>query len=297
MIVSYKGSFLRLLAWQWRNALLFCSSALVAQVLHQRYGWTHLKLPILPLSVAGAALGIFVSFRTNACYARWWEARQLWGRLINSARHLASQALANLDPDTARSVVRRQVAYAHLLRCALRDQDPFGDPDVQAFATEDERARWSREANPCFAALHAQRVDITARADAGALHEHRLLAMDATLASLADVQGGCERIKKTPFPRAYHYIAERLIMAFGVMLPFGMVDALGWVTIPMNLLVCGAFAMISEVGRVLEDPFTLFWNGLPLHALSKTIEVNLRQRLGDTDVPPIPTPDARGVLM
>ena len=81
------------------------------------------------------------------------------------------------------------------------------------------------------------------------------------------------------------------------MLPFGMDEALGWVTVPMNLLVCGAFAMISEVGRVLEDPFTLFWNGLPLHALSKTIEANLRHRMGETDVPPIPKPDGKGVLM
>jgi putative membrane protein len=81
------------------------------------------------------------------------------------------------------------------------------------------------------------------------------------------------------------------------MLPFGLVESLDWVSVPMNLLVCGAFAMISEVGRVLEDPFTLFWNGLPLAALSKTIEVNLRQRVGEADVPAIPKPDARGVLM
>lgn len=297
MIVSFKGSFLGLIAWQRRNALLFVSTAVAAQLLHEHLGMAHLKLPPLPLTVAGAALGIFVSFRTNACYARWWEGRQLWGRLINSSRHLASQALINLDPDTARAVVRRQIAYAHLLRCGLRDQDPFADADVREFLTDDERARWKGDSNPCFAALHAHRVAITARADAGALHEDRLLAMDATLGSLLDVQGGCERIKKTPFPRAYNYIAERLILAFGVMLPFGMVEALGWVTVPMNLLVCGAFAMISEVGRVLEDPFTLFWNGLPLHALSKTIEANLRHRMGETDVPPIPKPDDKGVLM
>jgi len=72
---------------------------------------------------------------------------------------------------------------------------------------------------------------------------------------------------------------------------------LGWFTIPMNLLVCLSFALISEAGRVLEDPFTMFFNGLPLSAMSKTIEVNLRQRLGETDVPAIPKPDARGILM
>lgn len=297
MIVSFRGSFLGLIAWQWRNALLFTAAGLAAQLAHGPLGWRHLALPSLPLTVTGAALGIFVSFRTNACYARWWEGRQLWGRLINSARHLASQAVAALDGETAREVVRRQIAFAHLLRCNLRGQDPWADADVIAFTDAGERARWSAEANPCYAALHAQRATLTARADAGALHELRLAAMDATLAALADVQGGCERIKRTPFPRAYGYIAERLVAAFGVLLPFALVRDLGWATAPMNLLVCGAFAMISEVGRVLEDPFTMFWNGLPLTALAKTIEVNLRQRLGETDVPAIPQPDDRGVLM
>ena len=130
-----------------------------------------------------------------------------------------------------------------------------------------------------------------------ALAELRLHAMDTSVAALVDVQGGCERIKKTPFPRAYGYIAERLILAFGVMLPFAMVKPMGWLTVPVNLLVCGAFAMISEVGRVLEDPFTMFWNGLPLTAMSTTVEVNLLQRIGGADVPRIPTPDERGVLM
>jgi putative membrane protein len=114
---------------------------------------------------------------------------------------------------------------------------------------------------------------------------------------LLDAQGGCERIKKTPFPRGYAFISERLVVAFGMLLPFAMVKDLGWVAVPINLLVCGAFALISEAGRVLEDPFTMFYNGLPLAAISTTIELNLRQRLGELDVPAMPVPDARGILM
>ena len=76
-----------------------------------------------------------------------------------------------------------------------------------------------------------------------------------------------------------------------------MIKDLSWVTIPMNVLVCMSFALISEAGRVLEDPFNEFWNGLPLSALSTTIELNLRQRLGEKDVPPLPKPDAKGILM
>lgn len=297
MIVTRNLSVLGILAWQWQKALLFCGAAVVAQTSHVVLDWDHLVVPTMPLSVVGAALGIFASFRTNACYQRWWEGRGLWGRLINTSRHLSSQAVSNLSPDEARTLVRRQAAYAHVLRCALREQNPWTDPDVIELSDAAERERWGAEKNPCFAVQHDHRVQLTRLADAGALHEQRFAMMDHSLGSILDVQGGCERLKKTPFPQGYGFVADRLIVAYGVLLPFGLVKDLGWVTVPMNLLVCGAFALISEAGRVLEDPFSTFWNGLPLTAMARTIEVNLRQRLGETEVPAIPGPDSNGVLM
>lgn len=132
---------------------------------------------------------------------------------------------------------------------------------------------------------------------AGLITDFNQSDMDESIRHLLDIQGGCERIKKTPFPRGYGFIAERLVIAYGFLFPFAIVAELGWLAVPMNLLVCLAFALISETGRVLEDPFTMFWNGLPLSAMSTTIERNLRQRLGDEDLPPAPAPDALGVLM
>ncbi len=297
MMVTTQGSVLRLLAWQWRHAMLFAAAGLLAQALHFAPGWHHLVLPTMPLAVVGAAVGIFTSFRTNSCYARWWEGRQLWGRLVNLSRHFASQALTSFSPDVAREVIARHIAYVHLLRCALRDQDPWGDSDVVRWLDETTRGRLRAERNPCYALLHEQREVLTRACHAAGLDEWRYLAFDTTLAALLDAQGGCERIKKTPFPRGYTFISERLIIAFGLLLPFALIRDLGWVTVPLNLLVCGAFTLMSEAGRVLEDPFTMFWNGLPLSAMSTTIEINLRQRLGDEDVPENPKPDKMGVLM
>ncbi len=297
MMVSYRPSLFSLLAWQWRRAALFVAAAILAQTLHQYVGWSHLVVPTLPLAVTGGAIGIFVSFRTNSCYARWWEGRQLWGRLVNASRHFGSQVATAVPAAEAKELVRLQIAYVHLLRCVLREQDPWSDEKVRGATTEAERAAWKGDRNPASAILHREREILVGLADGGKLPELRLLAMDQTLANLLDVQGGCERIKRTPFPRGYAFISERLIVALGVLLPFGMVKDLDWVTIPINLLVCGAFTLISEAGRVLEDPFTLFFNGLPLSALSTTIEVNLRQRLGETEVPAIPGPDERGILM
>ena len=93
MIVSSKGSIFRLLMWQWRSVLLYAIFATTAVVLHHEMGYTWLKLPALPLGIVGGALGIFVSFRTNSAYDRWWEGRKLWGRMINTSRHFCTQII------------------------------------------------------------------------------------------------------------------------------------------------------------------------------------------------------------
>jgi putative membrane protein len=134
-------------------------------------------------------------------------------------------------------------------------------------------------------------------ADRGVLDTFRLQSLDRSIATLLDVQGGCERIKRTPFPPGYGFLATRLIQLYSLLLPMALVDDLGWIAIPVTLAVCLGFTLISEVGRVLEDPFTMFWPALPLSALSTTIEINLRERLGETDVPPMPKPNDRGILM
>ncbi|MGF1468832.1 MAG: bestrophin family ion channel [Sandaracinaceae bacterium] len=120
--------------------------------------------------------------------------------------------------------------------------------------------------------------------------------IDESIRVLLDVQGGCERIKKTPLPRGYGFIAQRLILTFAFLFPLCLAAELGWWIIPINVFVVLSFGLISEAGRVLEDPFTMFWNGLPLSNMSSTIEVNLLERLGETELPEVPGPTEYGVL-
>jgi putative membrane protein len=298
-VANYRGNVLGLLAWQWRNALLFVAAALVAAVVHHYAGSYFPKISALPIATMGGAVGIFVSFRTNSSYQRWWEGRQLWGRLINTSRHFATQALVYLRdrPEQARALVRRQIAYTHVLRCGLRDQDALADADVQAFLSPEEAAALKGESNRGHVLLHMQMEELARLAKEGVIDPVTLRSFDESVRAFLDVQGGCERIKKTPFPRGYVYISDRLIMAFGVLLPWTLLQDMGLWALPLSVLVCFALALIGEAGRVLEDPFTMFWPALPLSALAKTIEINLRQRLGDQDVPPLPVPTARGILM
>jgi putative membrane protein len=305
-MVTNAGSTLGLLLWQWRSVALFAAAGTVVTVAEKLYG-IELVLPTMPLAVVGAALGIFVSFRTNSAYARWWEGRQLWGRMVNNSRHFATQVLTYLRaapdvdlPAVQRELVERHIAYVHALRCAVRKQDVLGDEHVQRLLLllpEAERTRLASERNVPYALLQLQAERLAELTGQGALDEFRLQSFDRTIGNFLDVQGGCERIKNTPMPRGYGFIGERLVWAYACLLPFALVDDLGWLTIPINVLVCLSFALIGEAGRVLEDPFTMFWNGLPLSALSTTIEINLRQRLGDRDLPPDPKPNDRGILM
>jgi putative membrane protein len=298
MMVTTRGSVLRMLLWQWKKVLLFTAAATVVAVMHRVFELQHFRIPTTPMLIVGAALGIFVSFRTNTAYDRWWEGRRLWGQLVNSSRHLVTQALTYLKrKEVAREVTLRHAGYVHVLRCLLRDQDPWSDPHVTRLLDADTIAALRGETNPTHALIHRQAEALTAAADRGETDAHRLQSLDRTIAALLDVQGGCERIKKTPMPRGYVFIAERLIVAYGTLFPLALSEELGWAVIPISVLVCMSFALISEAGRVLEDPFSTFWNGLPLSALSLTIEANLRQRLGDTEAPEIPKPDARGILM
>ncbi len=302
MMVSNSGSIWNLLRWQRDNALMVAGSGAAAAFLHNPVGLDWLVLPTAPLAVVGGAIGIFVSFRTNSAYDRWWEGRKLWGRMINTSRHWSSQVSAYLHGEevtpVAQKLVWRHIAYVHALRCALRTQDPFTDDDFNRAIAADDAEMVRGRSNVTHALLELQLRDLTALNEAKALDDRRLQSLDESLRHLLDIQGGCERIKKTPFPRGYVFIAERLIRYFSFLFPFAMVEELGWLVVPMNLLVCLAFMLISEAGRVLEDPFTLFWNGLPLSAISRMIEVNLREVLGERDnLPPMHRPDLDGILM
>jgi putative membrane protein len=196
-------------------------------------------------------------------------------------------------------LIRRQIAYVHSLRVLLRQQDLRADPELRRFVAEAELGALAAGSSPTHSLQQRNLELLAGEVAAGRLSELRMQKFDDTVRALLDVQGGCERIKKTPFPKGYGFIAERLIQGYGVLLPLGLVGGIenDWIAIPLTVLVCLSFSLISEVGRVLEDPFTMFWPALPLSALATTIEINLRERLGEEGLPALPVANERGVLM
>lgn len=300
MIVATEGSLLDLLGWQRRRVAYFAICA-AAVLLVREMGWTWVELHPTPVTILGGALAIFAGFRTNSAYDRWWEGRRLWGALVNSSRMFSSQVMAYLPSDAdgpsalQRRLLHRHVGYIHVLRCALRELDPWADERVKRFLGEEIEAL-KKERTPAHALLDRTLRELTAEARAGRLEELRLSSLDRTIAALLDAQGGSERIKKTPMPRAYGFIADRIITFYGLMLPLALTGDLWVWMIPVNVVVCTSFLLISEVGRVLEDPFTLFYNAVPLQAISQGIENDVRLRLGESSLDPVPGP-VDGILM
>src|SRR5690606_37389193 len=110
------------------------------------------------------------------------------------------------------------------------------------------------------------------------------------------VQGGCERIKNTPIPWSYTVLMHSIVAVYCFALPFGLVQTTKLLTPIVVALIAYAFLGLDAVGDELEEPFGHDYNDLPLTALSRTIEVNLLQQLGETELPPLLTPDAERVL-
>jgi putative membrane protein len=225
MFVTYQGTFVGLMAWQWRMVLLFLSTSCAVAATKQWAPQYLVMLPPLPLTVVGSAIGIFVSFRTNSAYQRWWEGRQLWGRLINTSRHLVLQLTRYAGfTDVVKAGVRDQVGYVHVFRCRLRQQDLRADAAVRGYFSAEDLERLHADPNACVAPVDRQMERVVRLHREGALDAMQLRSLDETLRQLLDVQGGCERIKNTPFPRGYGYIADRLIRAYAVLFPAGIVD-------------------------------------------------------------------------
>jgi putative membrane protein len=289
-------SILHLLWWQRKNVLIFAWLSTAVVLAEELTGEVAGLLPDMPVSVLGAAIGIFVTFRTNSAYNRWWEARTLWGGLVNASRHFADQAIAyGPDADAASRAVLRQALYPHVLRCALRGGALEQDQDVCTTARDASVDLDQLHTSATSSLLREQHLEVTRWANEHGMDERRLQSLDDTLRVVLDVQGGCERIKNTSLPSGYGFIAEALVRTYAIILPLAVVGRLHWLALPVSILVCLAFKLISEVGRVLEDPFTPTWEALPLLTLCRTIERDLREAVG-SDARPVPAPRAHPVV-
>lgn len=244
-----------------------------------------------PFALLGIALSIFLSFRNSACYDRWWEARKLWGELVFTSRHFARQTLV-LDAageGAARSrLLKTAIAFAQAMVVHLRNSEV--PEKVMRHMPEDVRPAYLGSRNPPDALLRAMSVDLAGLLQRGVISDITFQTLDRSLNSLGLVQAASERIRSTPVPFAYTLLLHRTAYLFCFLLPLGFIDAMGWATPLVSALVAYAFFGLDALSDELEEPFGILPNDLAIGAIADTIEINLREALGETDLPPLPVP-------
>ncbi|RYY99577.1 MAG: bestrophin [Comamonadaceae bacterium] len=290
LLYIVRGSVLPHIAWE----LVTCTGvALLVTLTHGFvYQWK-ITLTTVPFSLIGLALAIFLGFRNNAAYDRYWEARKLWADITARSRSFARQLQTLMhfeaparhadagDPRTR--MILRTIAHAHALRHQLRGSDA-GD-DMRRLLPAQEAAAFAaaqrgpdhllrRIGDDLGLLLRARRVDAPVAAD-----------MDASLSGIATAAAGCERIKTTPVPFPYTLLLHRTAWLYCFLLPFGLVDTVGFMTPFVVAIVAYTFFGLDALGDEIEEPFGLKPNHLPLDALTRGIEIDLLEALGATELP------------
>ncbi|MBX7126176.1 MAG: hypothetical protein K1X47_10820 [Cyclobacteriaceae bacterium] len=229
-------------------------------------------------SLLGIVLGLFLVFRTNSSYDRWWEGRRLWGGLVNSSRNFALKLHAALPLDhpdrTWFAVMTGNFAVAlkeQLRRGVLVNELEVSD---EHFAAEIQQA--NHKPNRISAMMYRRVEDLGRQ---GVLTSHQLLNLDKELKDFTDILGACERIKKTPIPYSYMMYIKKFIFIYLITLPFGLITTFGYFTIPTVLLVSFVLLSVELIAEEIEDPFGRDINDLPTDELSETIRKNVKEIL------------------
>ncbi len=335
MFQTRRISRVRVLQFAVATALPATLWGFVVFVLYAIVGLDFLRVPFLPVATIGTAVAFYVGFKNNASYDRFWEGRKIWGGVVNTSRSWAVAVLSYVDasgenPDTAatkRELVYRHLAWTNALRLQLRRSSRFfhqpsrgtkrrldrhddhmrndWNTEIAPFLDPEELAEVTPKVNPATHLVATQGQQLAQLVEHGRLDMFRQIEMMALLTELYTLQGKCERIKNTPFPRQYAEYSRIFTRVFVFLVPLGMLDVFGdhirqaqdlattrdaWpYVVPMLLactLVSWVFLTMEGIGDSSEDPFERSMNDVPMNALCIAIERDLRELLGETELPP-----------
>lgn len=298
-----------------------------------------ITLPWLPIALIGTAVAFIVGFKNNATYGRLWEARQIWGAIINASRSWGimvrdyvtlTNASSTLSEDQLKGI-HQQLIYRHIgwltaLRFQLREPRAWEnldksynaefrktysipehenklDAELSKYLSVDDLKYILTKKNKATQLISLQSEELRDLASIGALDAVRHVELENLLVNLYDQQGKCERIKNFPYPRQFATLNLYFICLFTLLVPFGMLqefDKLGdhfvWLTIPFSTMVCWVFLTMEKIGEATENPFEGTPNDVPMAALSRTIEIDLRDMLDEKDLPS-PVQPVNNILM
>lgn len=324
----------------WKNLLIFLIYGIVIMLAYHELGHIgyDIAIPFSPISTIGIAVAFYLGFKNNQSYDRFWEARKIWGGIINYSRTWGNQVMSYVSTlhtdheisdkeivNIKTALIYRHIAWINALRLQLRMPTTFslsqtkkrtnhfykGKPggddwnkDVAPFLScRDEISMIEEKVNTATQIIRTQGEHCKELFARGIIEDFRHIDMMHSLEEFYTLQGKCERIKKTPLPRQYSFFSSVFVWIFIILLPLGLVGEFNdmghnyiWLTIPIYVVIAWVFITMEQVGDSSEDPFENDINDVPMTALCRTIEIDLKDMLGDKNLPE-PIKPENGVLM
>ncbi|MEM0576981.1 bestrophin family protein [Flavobacterium polysaccharolyticum] len=249
-----------------------------------QYGFlSKIEIPIAMSAIIGTALSLLLAFRTAQAYERWWEARIIWGAIVNDSRTLIRQVkqfLPEKDTKIVQDFAYRQIIWCYVLGESLRKLSY--SKKVYDYVKEHKLSK-----NNIPNAIINQHSEALSKLE---ISDFKQIQIDSTLSRLCDSMEKCERIKNTVFPKSYSLLVHFFIYVFASLLPFGLDDKYVLVEIFLTALIPIIFIAIERTAIILQDPFENVTTDIPMTSLAITIEINIKELIGDTDLPIVEKP-------
>lgn len=253
-------------------------------------------LPVVPVSILGGALAIFLGFRNNSAYDRWWEARKIWGGIVNASRTYASFIISFSSEGFSgkkrkkeevvawrKDLIYRHISWLYALKMHLRKLNYW--EHLEKYLSPEEVDELRHYHNKPAQLLHLQSLKLQEGFDMKIIEDFRHMELANIMKELFRLQGMTERIKGTIFPYYYNYFTGVFLWLFIICLPFALVPDMGWATIPMASAISFVFTILEKSGATTEDPFEGRASDTPISTITRNIEIDLLEMLRNETVP------------
>jgi ion channel-forming bestrophin family protein len=300
MIIKYKFKIEKEFDSSKENVIYSLMVVFIAVVLKVTNFYHDWDIPVSITAILGTALSILLGFSNSQAYDRWWEARKVWGGIVNDSRSFAKQVLTFIqaeDKSENTEIVKKEIIYRHFaftnaLRLQLRElsKPEIWLKEVKPFLSETEYTSITKSTNSATQLIKMQSVAIRKLYDDELITEFMFLEMDACLTRFYTYQGQAERIKKTSFLPTYHFFARIFLYFFITFLPFSLLSSVDlatttWMLVPITVAIGWVFHMIYRNGHVYAYPFSNNVYDTPMSSICNTIEIDLKEMMGDDSIP------------
>ena len=290
MLLDHRIRISRILKNTWKVDLIMIATCTAAYFFHFYLLSKHFDLPTIVPTVLGTAIAFFIGFNNNQAYDRWWEARRVWGALVNDSRSWARNVITYISVAVSKDetmalqkeMIYRHLAFVYLLKNNLRSSE---DRTYQKYISNEEQAEIGRQSNKHNAVLQLQTKHLNNLYKSGLIDGYQFLQFDSLLVKFTDETGMSERIKNTVFPTTYTYLTKLFIWLFVIAIELVIVQSMGVWSIFISWLLGFVFVSTQINGMSLINPFENTPASIPLDQIARTIEINLLQMLGEKEIP------------